>query len=166
MSLFCPTPQCDKTKPDKPGSLSWQSSLPENKDKIKWQLVNINGANQQGWTGNSWSHLQVLKSVPKSPNSSHHFPLKNSTMRMNLYFRNKLLRCLEIKEEEETLKHHRILRHLSSPHQGPSWCQAYHRCSINVCGIDDVKSSVLKSASEQECAWKQADLLRHHRHWK
>lgn len=112
---FCPTLQCDKAKPDNPGSPSQQSSLLKNKDKIKWQLLNINRAYQQGWTANSGSHPQVLKAVPKSPNSSHRSPLKNSTKKMNLYFKNKLLRWLEIKAEKEILKRHRTFLHSSSP---------------------------------------------------
>ena len=132
---FCPAPQCDKTKPDKPGSPSQQSSLRKNKDKIKWQLLNINRAYQQGWAANSRSHPQVLKAVPKSPNSSHHSPLKNSTKKMNLYFKNKLLRWLEMKAEKEIRKHHRTSLHSSSPLRA----QAYYRCPINVCGMNDMK---------------------------
>lgn len=110
---FCPIPQCDKSKPDNSGSPSQQSSLLKNKDKIKWQLLNINRAYQQGWAANSGSHPQVLKAVPKSPNSSRS-PLKNSTKKMNLYFKNKLLRWREIKAEKEILKHHRTTLHSSS----------------------------------------------------
>lgn len=112
---FCPTPQCDKAKPDTPGSPSQQSSRLKNKDKIQWQLLNINRAYQQGWAANSGSHPQVLKAVPKSPNSSRRAPLKNSTKKMSLYFRNKLLRWWEIKAEEETRNHHRTILHSSSP---------------------------------------------------
>ena len=44
---------------------------------------------------------QVLKSAPKSQNSSPRSPLKNSTMKMNLYFKSKLMRYPEMKAEEE-----------------------------------------------------------------
>lgn len=44
---------------------------------------------------------QVLKSAPKSWDSSPRSPLKNSTMKMNLYFKSKLVRYPETKAEEE-----------------------------------------------------------------
>lgn len=44
---------------------------------------------------------QVLKSAPKSWDSSPRSPLKNSTMKMNLYFKSKLVRYPEMKAEEE-----------------------------------------------------------------
>lgn len=93
--------QCEETNPDEPGSLSQQSSLWKNKDKNPsdsfWILMGPISKGEQEHR----SLPQVLKSAPKSWDSSPRSPLKNSTMKMNLYFKSKLVRYPEMKAEEE-----------------------------------------------------------------
>lgn len=88
------------------------------------------------------SHPQVLKSAPKSRDSSPRSPLKNSTMKMNLYFKSKPVRYPEIKAEGEVLSKWGttgLSPSLIFSPQGPSWCWAYYRCSINTCDMNDLK---------------------------
>lgn len=96
-----PHTQYEETNPDKPGSLSQQSSLWKNKDKNPsdsfWILMGPISKGEQEHR----SLPQVLKSAPKSRDSSPRSPLKNSTMKMNLYFKSKLVRYPEMKAEEE-----------------------------------------------------------------
>lgn len=160
-SSFCPThpphTQCEETNPDEPGSLSQQSSLWKNKDKNPsdsfWILMEPISKGEQEHR----SLPQVLKSAPKSRDSSPRSPLKNSTMKMNLYFKSKLVRYSKMKAEEEVPSKQGttgLFPSLVFSPQGPSWCWVYYRCSINTCDMNDLN----KKRNFNVCFWGRRDF--------